>query len=83
MEGYAVCYDYVVRTWSYPLGLWQICMETDSIIPCCDTANDLQKASLLKMTLKCPYELEIRFLGFLLWPTGVFQILILELKLFL
>lgn len=56
----------------------------DSIIPRCDTANDLQIASLLKMTLKCPYELEIRFLGFLLWPAGVFQILILELwKLFL
>lgn len=46
--------DYVVRTWSYPLGLWQICMETDSIIPCHDTANDLQIAPLLKMTLKCP-----------------------------
>lgn len=56
----------------------------DSVIPRCDTANDLQIAPLLKMTLKCPCELEIRFLGFLLWPAGVFQILILELwKLFL
>lgn len=75
VEGCAVCCDYVVRTRSYPLGLWQICMETDSIIPCCDTANDLQIAALLTVTSKCPYELEMRFLGFSLWPTGVLQIL--------
>lgn len=44
-----------------------------NITPWCDIAKGLQIAWLLKTTWKWPYDLEIRFLGFLLWPQECFR----------